>query len=59
MSKQAVAVALGAVVLFVVAIVGAMAFTGGSEAHPVMTMPSGMTMEHHLMTQTTETAPTP
>lgn len=51
MNKQMIIVAVGAVVLFVAAIVGAMAFTGGgAEAHPMMTMPNGQTMEHHLMT---------
>lgn len=50
MNKQTIIVAVGAVALFVAAIVGAMAFTGGSEAHPMMTMPNGRTMEHHLMT---------
>jgi hypothetical protein len=53
MNKQTIVVAVAAIVLFVVAIIGAMAFTGGSEAHPVMTMPNGETMEHHLMTETT------
>lgn len=59
MNKQSIVVAVAAIVLFVVAIIGAMAFTGGGEAHPVVTMPNGETMEHHLMTQMTETQPSP
>jgi hypothetical protein len=59
MNRQMIVVAVGAIVLFVVAVIGAMAFTGGSEAHPVMTMPNGETMEHHLMTQMTETQSSP
>jgi hypothetical protein len=59
MNKQTIAVAVAAIVVFVVAIVGAIVFTGGGEAHPVMTMPNGDTMEHHLMTQMTETQPAP
>ncbi|CAN5253740.1 hypothetical protein BH09ACT13_BH09ACT13_03660 [soil metagenome] len=36
---------MGAVVIFVVAVVGAMAFTGGdSNDGPMMTMPDGSTM---------------
>jgi hypothetical protein len=59
MNKQTIAVVVGAVGLFVVAVIGALAFTGGGEAHPVMTMPNGETMEHHLMSQMTETQPSP
>jgi hypothetical protein len=59
MNKQTIVVVVGAIVLFVVAIIGAMAFTGGGEAHPVMTMPNGETMEHHLMTQMSDAEPSP
>lgn len=45
MSRQTLAVIVGAIVLFVVAVVGAMAFTG-SDLSPdnVHTMPGGTTM---------------
>jgi hypothetical protein len=59
MNKQMIAVVIAAVVLFVIAVIGALAFTGGSEAHPIMTMPDGSTMEHHLMTQMGETEQSP
>lgn len=45
MSRQTIAVIAGAVVLFVVALVGSLAFTGGdSSGGNVHTMPSGQTM---------------
>ena len=53
MNKQTLAVIAGAIVLFVVAVVGAIAFTGGSESDPsgpVMTMPGGSTMPADEMT---------
>jgi hypothetical protein len=43
MSKQTLAIIVGAVVVFVVAVVSAMAFTGGSGT-PMMTMPDGSIM---------------
>jgi hypothetical protein len=52
MSKQTLAVAVGAVVLFVIAIVGAMAFTSGSGGSNVHTMPNGETMTGTMPTQT-------
>ena len=45
MNKQLMAVIIGAVVLFAVALVGTLAFTGGdSGAGNVHTMPGGQTM---------------
>lgn len=45
MSRQTLAVVVGAIVLFVVAVVGAIAFTGGnSNSGGVHTMPDGSTM---------------
>lgn len=45
MSRQTLAVIAGAIVLFVVAVVGAMAFTGGSDSGGnIHTMPGGSTM---------------
>ena len=45
MNKQLIAVVIGAVVLFAVALVGTLAFTGGnSGAGNVHTMPGGQTM---------------
>ena len=49
MSKQTLAVIVGAIVLFTVAVVGAMAFTGGGDT-PMMTMPDGSTMPADQMT---------
>jgi hypothetical protein len=53
LNKQTLAVIAGAIVLLVVAIVGAIAFTGGSESDPSgpgMTMPDGSTMPSGQMT---------
>lgn len=51
MSKQNLALAVGAIVLFVVAVVGAMAFSGGGDSGtPIMTMPDGSTMPADQMT---------
>lgn len=50
MSKQNLAIIVGAIVLFVVAVVGAMAFTGGDSGTPVMTMSDGSTMPTDQMT---------
>lgn len=50
MSKQTLAVIVGAIVLFTVAVVGAMAFTGGGDNTPMMTMPDGSTMPADQMT---------
>ena len=50
MNKQTLAIAVGAIVLFVVAVVGAMAFTGGDSGTPMMTMPDGSTMPADQMT---------
>lgn len=47
MSKQTLAVAAGAVLLFLVAVFGVMALTGGGgsgSTPPAMTMPDGSTM---------------
>ncbi|GIU94216.1 MAG: hypothetical protein KatS3mg012_0673 [Gaiellaceae bacterium] len=51
MSKQTLAVIVGAIVLFVVAVIGAMAFTsGGDSGTPMMTMPDGSIMPADQMT---------
>lgn len=50
MNKQTLAIVVGAIVLFVVAVVGAMAFTGGDSGTPIMTMPDGSTMPADEMT---------
>ena len=53
MKLQTVAVIVGAIVLFGAAVIGAMAFTGGSDSSgPVMTMPDGSTMPADQMTTT-------
>lgn len=46
MSRQNLAITLGAIVLFVVAVLGATAFSGGGGegGPPTMTMPDGSTM---------------
>jgi hypothetical protein len=56
MNKQALAVIAGAIVLFAVAVIGAMAFTGGDSNPPgnVHTMQDGSTMTGP-MTSTGET----
>ena len=58
MSRQTLAVIVGAIVLFVVAVVGAMAFTGGdsSSGDNVHTMQDGSTMSGDEM-EDTGTAP--
>ena len=50
MSRQTLAVIVGAIVLFAVAVIGAMAFTGGDSGTPMMTMPDGSTMPADQMT---------
>lgn len=50
MSKQTLAVMIGAIVLFAVAVVGAFAFTSGGSDTPMMTMPDGSTMPAGEMT---------
>lgn len=50
MNRQTLAIVVGAIVLFVVAVVGAMAFTGGDSGTPMMTMPDGSTMPAGQMT---------
>ena len=51
MSKQTLAVIAGAIALFVVAVAGAIAFTGGSDsAGNVHTMPDGSTMTGEMPT---------
>jgi len=50
MNKQTIAVIVGAVVLFAVALVGALAFTGGGDAGYVHTMPNGQTMTGQMHT---------
>lgn len=45
MSKQTIAIIVGAIVLFAVAVISATVFsTGGDSGGPVMTMPDGSTM---------------
>ncbi len=56
MSKQTLAVIVGAVVLFVVAVVGAMVFTGGSDSGGnIHTMPDGSMMTGQIATDKTHT----
>ena len=51
MNKQTIAVVVGAVVLFVVAVIGAMAFTDGdSDGGNVHTMQDGSTMTGQMTT---------
>jgi hypothetical protein len=51
MNKQTLAVIVGAVVLFAVAVIGTLAFTGGDDSGtPTMTMPNGSTMPANQMT---------
>ena len=53
MSKQTLVVIVGAIVLFGLGIVGAIAFTGSSGSDsPIMTMPDGTTMPSDQMTST-------
>ena len=52
MNKQTLVVVIGAIVLLGLGIVGAMAFTGGSDDSPVMTMPDGGTMPSDQMGST-------
>lgn len=52
MSKQALAVIVGAIVLFGVGVFGALAFTGGDSGTPMMTMPDGSTMPADQMMTT-------
>lgn len=49
MTRQTLVISAAAVVLFVAAVVGAMAFTGG-DSSPTMTMPDGSTMPTDQMT---------
>lgn len=44
MSRQSLAVIIGAIVLFGVGVFGALAFTGDDSGTPTMTMPDGSTM---------------
>ena len=50
MSKQNLAILAGAIVLFAVAVIGAMAFSGGDSGTPMMRMPDGSTMPADQMT---------
>lgn len=51
MSKQTIAIVVGAIVLFAVAVIGATAFSSsGGSGGPVMTMPDGSTMPADQMT---------
>ncbi len=54
MSKQTLAVVVGALVLFVVAVVGALALTGGNGSN-VHQMPDGSTMTGQMNGQTSTT----
>ena len=51
MTKQTIVVLVAAIVLLGLGIVGAMAFTGGSDS-PTMKMPDGNTMPSDQMTST-------
>ena len=51
MNRRTLIILLVALGLFVIGVIGALAFTGNSESHPMMTMPDGRVMEHHLMTE--------
>lgn len=56
MNRQTVAIVVGAIVLFAVAVISATAFnSGGDSGTPVMTMPDGSTMPADQMTTTTTT----
>lgn len=57
MSRQTLAVIVGAIVLFAVAVIGAMAFTGGESGGPTMTMPDGSTMPTDEMDDMETTTP--
>lgn len=58
MNKQTWAVVVGAIVLFAIAVVGALAFTGGdSTSGNVHTMPGGASMTGQMSTGDTGTAP--
>lgn len=50
MNRQTLAIVVGAIVLFAVAVIGAMAFTGGGDDTPMMTMPDGSIMPADGMT---------
>lgn len=50
MSKQTLVILLVAAGLFVVGVIGAIAFSGGDDGSPVMTMPNGETMPENEMT---------
>ncbi len=52
MSKQALVLIVGAIVLFGVGVFGALAFTGGDSGTPMMTMPDGSTMPADQMMTT-------
>ncbi len=52
MSKQTLAVIVGAIVLFGLGVFGALAFTGGDSGTPMMTMPDGSTMPADQMMTT-------
>lgn len=54
MSKQTLAVIAAAVVLFAVGIVGALAFTGGSDDSYSHQMPDGQTMTGQMTTDQTQ-----
>lgn len=59
MSRQTLAVIVGAVVLFIATVAGAMAFTGGDSdsGGGVHTMPGGSTMSDTEMEEMETTAP--
>ena len=54
MNKQLIAVIVAAVVLFVGAVAGAIAFTGDSSGDEVHTMPGGDTMTQPMETDAEE-----
>lgn len=61
MTKQTLAVIIGAIVLFAVAVIGAMAFTGGGDSNPggnMHTMQDGSTMTGMMDEQTSTTGGT-
>lgn len=56
MTKQTLVVIVGAVVLFAVGIVGALAFTGGDDSQNSHPMPNGQMMTGQMTDQTMTTS---
>lgn len=55
MNKQTLIVIVGAAILLGLGIFGSMAFSGGDDSTPSMTMPDGSTMPSDQMTNTSDT----